>query len=128
MKSIIVNNSDITTTANWTAPTDADILYFSSGVTKTPPVRAFITDVLISKFAKYDIIKKSLLSTSFKEYDDEHAHEMTLFLQNLRERAKFQLLAHKPADAAYSLQLLKLTSSSDTDTTKIHTYDIKYTT
>lgn len=128
MMSTIVNNTDLPAEANWAAPTDDDILYFSRGVTKTPPVRAFITDILISKYAKYNLIKNSLLSTSFKEYDNEKAHEMTLLLQNLRERAKFQLLAHKPADAAYNLQLLKLVSSSDTDTTKIHTYDITYTT
>ncbi len=120
-------NSDILGTSGWETPTDDDILNFSRGITNNPPIRAFITDVLISRYAKYSLIKESLISTSFKEYDNKDSTELTLLLQNLRERAKYNLLTHKPIDAAYDLQTLKVASSPQTDTTKINTYNIKYT-
>lgn len=120
-------NSDIVSEESWETPSDDDILNFSRGVTSHPPIRSFITDVLISRYAKYSLIKESLISTSFKEYDDKDSSELTLLLQNLRERAKYNLLTHKPIDAAYDLQTLKVASSPQTDTTKINTYNIKYT-
>lgn len=126
--STIDDNDDLVSEGTWATPTDDEILNFSYGVTKFPPIRAFVTDILISRYAKYSIIKDLLLSTSFKEHDDDSAQELTLLLQNLRERAKFELLAHKPIESAYSLQMLKTASSPATDTTKVHTYNIKYTT
>lgn len=128
MMSDVNENSDIVSESSWSTPTDDDVLNFSRGVTKYPPTRAFITDMMISRYAKYKLIRDTLLSTSFKGYDDKEAYELTLLLQNLRERAKYKLLTHKPLDAAYSLQTLKVAYSPQTDTTKIHTYNIKYTT
>jgi len=130
--SLIDNNSyDITDeewATSWGAPTDEDKLAFSQGITKNPPPRAIMQDILISRYAKYGIIKDVLLSTGFKSHDDRASYELTSLLQNLREKAKFQLLDHKPIDALYSLQMLKLASSVSTETTKIHNYNIKYTT
>ena len=125
--STINNNIDLVTSTSWLAPTDEDIFNFCRGVTKYPPIRAFITDMMISKFAKYKIIENSLLASSFKKYDDESAYELTLLMQNLRERAKYKLLTHKPIDAAYNLQTLKIASSPQTDVTKVNSYFIKYT-
>ena len=128
LMSNVDENSDLPDQTSWTAPEDSDILYFSRGMTKYPPIRAFITDILISRYAKYALIRESLVSTSFKAHDDDRSFELTLLLQNLRERAKYKLITHKAIDAAYSLQTLKIASSPQTDTTKIHTYNIKYTT
>ena len=124
----IDENTDDPSQTSWSTPDDSDILYFSRGMTKYPPIRGIITDMMISRYAKYSLIRESLISTSFKKYDDDKAFESTLLLQNLRERAKYKLLTHKAIDAAYSLQTLKIASSPQRDTTKIHTYNIKYTT
>ncbi len=128
LMSLIDNNDNDITEETWTTPTDEDIIAFGYGNTKYPSTRSFVTDILLSRYAKYELIRKTMVSTSFKEHDDDMAYELTLLLQNLRERAKFKLMVHKPIDAAYNLQLLKLASSPGTDTTKIHTYNIKYTT
>ena len=125
--STIENNSDLTTVGTWETATEDDILGYSYGGSVHPPLRSIISYMMISRYAKHNIIKESLLSVGFKSYDDSDAYEMTLLLQNLRERAKFKLLAHKPIDALYSLQMLKLASSKTTDTTKVHNYNIKYT-
>ena len=122
------NNNSLISDGGWALPTDEEILTFCKGNTNTPPLRAFVTDMMISRYAKYNIIRESLISTSFKSYDDAISYEFTLLLQNLRERAKYKLLSHKPIDAAYALQTLKIASSPQTDTTKIHSYNIKYTT
>ena len=82
---------------------------------------------MISRYAKYSIIKDVVMATSFKAHDDSSSYELALLLQNLRERAKFKLLLHKPIDAAYCLQNLKVASSVKTDTTKVHTYNVTYT-
>jgi len=127
--SLIDENLNVmTTTESWALATDDDILNYSRGITKYPPVRAFITDIMISRYSKYKLIRESIMSTSFKGYDDDTAYELTLLLQNLRERAKYKLITHKPIDAAYTLQTLKVASSPQTDVAKIHTYNIKYTT
>jgi hypothetical protein len=128
MVSNIDENTDAPTETSWSTPTDEEILYFSYGYTKHPPIRAFVTDMMISRYAKYELIRQSLLSKSYKDFDDEWANELTLLMQNLRERAKYKLIKHNPIDAAYSLQTLKIASSPQTDTTKINTYNIKYTT
>ena len=125
--STIEDNIGIPSSAGWTIPTDEDIFNFCRGNTKYPPIRGFITDVMISKYAKYKFIKSSLLATSFKKYDDKDAFELVTLLQNLRERAKYKLLVHKPIEAAYNLQTLKIASSPQTDTAKVNSYNIKYT-
>ncbi len=123
------NNSDETTVLDsWSAVTDLDIANYSTGHTKWPPLRAIITDILISRYAKYGIIKDILLSTGFKDFDDAQAYETSILLQNFRERAKYSLIAHKPIQALYNLQMLKLASSQDNSTTKIYNYNINYTT
>jgi hypothetical protein len=124
----INDNNTTTDTSNWELPTDEDILNYSRGTTKSVPDRSFVTDMMISRYAKYKIIRDSLISASFKEYDDKDSYELALLLQNLRERAKYKLISHKAVDAAYALQTLKIASSPQTDTTKIHSYNIKYTT
>ncbi len=126
--STVENNTDATTEGSWTTPTDEDIAEYSHGNTNYPPLRAVISNMLISRYAKYGIIREILLSTGFKAYDDKEAFETTLLLQNLRTRAKFNLLAHKPIEALYSLQMLKLMSSKIDDTTRINTYNINYVT
>lgn len=122
------NNTDVITEDSWSAPTDDDIINYSYGMTKFPPVRAIVSNMLISRYAKYGIIKDVLLSTGFKAYNDKEAFETSLLLQNLRTRAKFKLLAHKPIEALYSLQMLKLMSSKIDNTVNIRTYNIKYVT
>lgn len=127
IKSDVNENEDIPEYYNWSAPTDEDITYFARGYTKNPPIRAFITDVMISRYAKYYVIAPVLLSTSFKNFDNDRSYELALLLQNLRELAKYRLLKHKPVDAAYTLQLLKTAAASTTDTTKVNSYNVKYT-
>lgn len=127
--SLVDNNTDDPTALDvttWGTPDDDDIINFSRGATKYPPVRAYISDIMISRYAKYELIRKALTSTSFKAHDDANAYELTLLLQNLRERAKFKLMLHKPIDAAYCLQTLKTASAVQTDTTKSKVYNIKY--
>jgi hypothetical protein len=128
MSTISYNTDDPTDpeTTTWTTPTDEDIFDYARGTTMYPPLRAIISNVLISRYAKYKLIREALLSTAFKAYDNAQAYEQVLLLQNLRERAKFKLMLHKPIDAAYCLQTLKTASAPMTDTTKIHTYNIKY--
>jgi len=121
------DDTDIEWETAWIEPTDDDIFTFNYGTTSNTPTRAIEFDVLISRYAKYGIIKDILLSTGFKSYDDEKSYELVALLQNLREKAKFQLQAHNPIDALYSLQMLKLASSVSTDTTKVRYHNIKYT-
>ena len=129
----VIDNNTFTVTdqewaTSWITPDDSDLKNFSVGATTNKPARSITTNMLISRYAKYGIILNNLLSTNFKEYDDERSFELVSLLQSLREKAKFQLLNHKPIDALYSLQLLKLASSVSTDTTEVHNYNIKYTT
>jgi len=126
--SIIANNTlDPLNPEGWSAPSDDDLFYFARGMTKYPPSRACLSDMMVSRYAKYSIIKDVVLATSFKAHDDASSYELALLLQNIREKAKFKLMLHKPIDAAYCLQNLKVASSVKTDTTKINTYNITYT-
>ena len=126
--STVDDNSAEIKEASWSIPEDEDIMAYCGGSTNYPPLRAVVSNMLISRYAKYGIIRDIILSAGYKSYDNDEAFNTALLLQNLRTRAKFKLLAHKPVDAAYSLQLLKLMSAKMTDTTKIHTYNIKYIT
>jgi len=124
----VYNDTDAEWDTAWIEPTDEDIFTFNYGTTSNIPIRAIEFDLLISRYAKYGIIKDVLLSTGFKSYDDDNSYELVALLQSLREKAKFQLQAHKPIDSLYSLQMLKLASSVSTDTTKVRHHNIKYTT
>ena len=127
--SLVNDNSDLVTIeGSWEAADDSAILNYCTGNTLWPPLRAIVTDMMISRYAKYGIIKDILVTTGYKDHDDEEAYNLTLLLQNLREKAKFNLIAHKPMDALYSLQTLKVASSPATDTTKVYNYNVKYTT
>lgn len=126
-KSLIDNNtSEVTVTTAWRAPTKDEIIFYCQGTTKFPPIRGVVSHVMISRYAKYKIIKDILLATSFKEYDDIEAFSLVSLLQNIRERAKYQLLVNKPIEALKSLDLIHLDSSKFDDTTKVHTYKIQY--
>ena len=111
----------------WSVANESDIQYFSTGVTTNPPKRSFTTNIMISRYAKYNKIKNALLSTSFKKHDDTQAFELTSLLQRLREKAKYKLLEHKVIDAAYELYRLNLASTKQKNTSEVNTYNIKYT-
>ncbi len=111
----------------WAAPTDEDKLDFAYGTTKNQPVNAILTDILITRYAKYEYIRKSIQAMSYKQYDDNLAAERALLLQLFREQALIHLTNNKPISAAESLQHLKLAYSNATETTEIRTYNIKYT-
>ena len=111
----------------WSVATEDDIAIYSLGTTLNPPLRSFITNIMISRYAKYNKIKNALLATSFKAHDDASAYELTALLQRFRENAKYKLLSHKVIDAAYELYRLHSAATKQEDTNKVHTYNIKYT-
>jgi len=125
--STIDDNNDSPDEDTWTQPTDEDIFNFGFGVTKNTPKRAIVSNVLISRFAKYNMIMDVLMSKSFKEYDNDSSNTLALVLQFLREKAKLKLMSNKPLDAAYNLQLLKLAYSNVAEKTAVRNFNIQYT-
>ena len=123
------NNNNMPPNDNdwWGVPTEEELLKYATGTTVHLPLRVMIADMMITRYAKYGIIKDVLMETSFKPYNDDVAIEKVGLLQSIRDRAKINLYKHKPINALYDLQLLKQASSNFTDKTEIHNYDIKYT-
>jgi len=114
-------------TEAWIAPTYEDIINFAYGTTENPPVRATITDMLISRYAKYSMIMDVIISKGFKGFDDDYADRLALILNYIREKAKFNLMAGKVVDSAYSLQMLKLMYSNIAEKTAVRNFNIQYT-
>jgi len=111
----------------WAAPDKEAIIDYIYGTTSNPPLASIISDMLISRYAKYNLILNSMTRIGFKPYDNEFAFQKTALLQMFREKAMFHLMNHKPIDAAAALQQLKLAYSDLADTTNVRTYNIKYT-
>jgi len=128
LMSTVDNNTEVPDTGiNWKVPEEEDIINFASGYSVHRPLRAIISHMLISRYAKYAMIKDAIEASSFKDYDDGFANSLANFMQAYRERAKMKLLANRPIDAAYELQQLKLAYSGMADKTKIRNFNIKYT-
>lgn len=114
-------------TVIWGVPTEDDITQFIYGTTTNPPLNAVISDVMITRYAKYKYILETLFKVGFKAYDDMFAYELSSYMQMLRESALFSLLDNKPIEAAYKLQKLKRASGANNKSSKVKTFDIKYT-
>jgi len=125
--SLVNGNESLPSTNDWGAPTEAQILEFSYGGSANPPLTSVISDIMVSRYAKYNYILTTLLKTGFKEYDNKYAYELTSLLQSIREKALVNLLDHKPLQAAYELQQLKRASSTNNQQSKVRTYTINYT-
>jgi hypothetical protein len=122
------NNNPITATTHWGAPSEADKIDFAYGLSPNQPRVSIISDMLVTRYAKYEYILKAIMATGYKSHDNHAAASVASLLQMFRERAIFQLLDHKPVDALHSLQQLKLAYSTVTDKTVVRTFNVKYTT
>lgn len=120
-------NNPYSSTSNWGTPTSEEMAEFVYGGYPNPPLNAIVSDVMISRYAKYSYILETLLKTGFKPYDDKYAYELVSYLQTCREGALFSLLNHKPIEAGHKLQQLKLASSTNNVSAKVRSYNITYT-
>lgn len=116
-----------TEASSWATPTEQEIIEFAYGSSANQPLGSIISDIMISRYAKYTYILETLLKTGFKAYDDQYAYELTSMLQTIRERAVLDLLDHRPIKSAYGLQQLKRASSTNNLSSKVQSYNIKYT-
>ena len=89
---------------NWVTATDSDIENFAAGFTPNPPLKAVKSDVLISHYAKQQMIMPAIKKMSYKDYDNESTAVVVNNMQNIRELAKEELYNHKPINAANILQ------------------------
>ena len=120
-------NNNPSTSTLWVAPTEDEIIDFSYAVSDNPPLSSVISDMLISRYVKYNYILNSLTSTSFKKFDNDKALEKTSMLQMIRERALMFLLEHKPVEALYTLYQIKDAYAGISDPIKVRSHEVKYT-
>ena len=120
--------NDPTLSDYWTSPTKEEILDYAYGTTTNEPINSVLSDMLISRYAKYKYIKEAMSKMTYKEHDNELALAQSLLLQAFREQAMVNIYKHKPIDAAESLQLLKLAANDPAEVATYRVYNIKYTT
>ena len=123
----IGNDPTLENNTFWSAPTEEERRDFAYGVTKNQPINTVISDMLITRYAKYYYIFRTLKKMDYKKFDNDIAADKTMLLQLFREQALFHLLENKPISAAESLQQLKLAYGNMTITDEVRTYNIKYT-
>jgi len=128
-KSLVDDNIAIVPTDPdaWATPTDEDIIDYGYGSTRTQPLLSVYFDMMISRYAKYNYIQPTLDRTSFKKYDNDLAGRTVDELQMFREKAVFELMRHRPIEAAYFIHTMKLVYSKFSNTTQVRQYNIKYT-
>ena len=131
-KAIVDNLSGVTPTdpdadQYWEVATDEDIRVYGMGNTANPPLRSVISDMMITRYAKYGIIGEHIEQMSYKEFDNDEVYQTISLLQSYRERAKYLLMQHKPIDALQNLSMLKESSLKLNDTAEVRTYNIKFT-
>jgi hypothetical protein len=111
----------------WETPTDIDIENAVYGATFNEPLSAIISDILISRHAKYNYIMEALKSTGFKEYDDVDNFRVVKLMQSYREKALFDLLDHQPISAVTNLMKLRRAFSIVNNNNDTRLYEINYT-
>ena len=111
----------------WVAADEEAIKEFSYGLTGNPPINSIISNLMLSHYAKYNIIGEHINKLSFKDSDNEAVYKVINILQGLREKAKFHLLQNQPIEALYQLYNLKIESNRLSEKTEIRIYNIKFT-
>lgn len=101
-----ISHSPDATPENWELTTDEYLTEYAYGATETQPLNSIISDVLISREAKYSYILPKLQKSSFNPVDDAAMHKSAMLLTMLRDNATLLLLEHKPVGAAYALEQL----------------------